>query len=275
MIKLLNPKNLPISVTAFGLLGFLLRLWTLSGGTDKENLHIPVPAAWIALWIVTALVPLLIIYITKPLADPVKYNLNFPASPVSAVGTLCGALAVSLAGVRSFSNSTDVLMLITGLLGMASGVVLLMAGYARLKGMRVNFLYHGIPCLFMALHIFNQCKQWSNVPHSSPFLFGFLCQICAMLAVYQLCAFDVDMGKRRASLFWSLMSVYFCLVALPTADNLIFCGCIAVWMLTNLCSLRPAKKRKPAAQEAPKPVQAHMSGSDVSIDEIKSWLDEE
>lgn len=275
-MKFLNPKNLPLMITFAGLIGFIIRILSLWGGADEAGLYPPAPVAWIALWVLTAVVALLIIFTTKPLSEPVKYNQNFPASPVSAVGTLLGAVAVALAGWSSFAGSADALALLTGILGMVGGVLLVMAAYCRLKGIKVNFLYHIIPCLFLALHTFNQCKNWSNVPQIGPFLFTCLFQLCAMLAIYQLCAFDVELGKRRASLFWSLMATYFCLLALPSSEDVLFCGCIAIWMLTNLCSLRPAKKRKAnVPQEPANPVQAQMSSSDVSMDEINSWLEDE
>lgn len=276
MKKLLNPKNLPLIVTFAGLIGFVIRMLSMGKGVDEAGLYPPATAAWIALWVLTTAVAVLIIFMTKPLSENVKYNQNFPASPVSAVGTLLGAVAICLAGWNSFTDSLDALGLLTGILGMGGGILLVMAAYARLKGMKVNFLYHIVSCLFLALRTFILSKEWSNVPQIGPFLFTFLFHVCAMLAIYQLCAFDVDLGKRRASLFWSLMTAYLCLVALPSSEDVLFCGCIAIWMLTNLCSLRPVKKRKPAAPRDSEPTaQAQMSSSDVSIDEIKSWLEED
>lgn len=275
MKKLLHPKNLPMNVTCVGLVGFLLHLWALGSGPDTEGLYALAAFPWILLLIVTVAVPFAIIYLTRPLGEPLKYTLNFPASVVSAVGTLLGALAIALAGIRSFSETPDALGVVTGVLGIAGGVCLLFVAYARLRGGKVNFLYHLIACIFLALRTFNQCKLWSNQPQITPFLFYFMAQICAMLAVYQLCAFDVDLGKRRTSLFWSLMTVYLCLVALPATKDVLFCGCIAIWMLTNLCSLRPVKKRRPAPQEPEQTVQAPQISTDVSVEEMLSWVEED
>ena len=274
MKKFLHPKFLPVLIAVAGMLGFLLRLWTLGSGPDKEMLYAPAPLAWTLLLILVAAVPVLIVLATRPLKQPLKYTQNFPASLISAVGCLLGALAMAMSGLQLFSGSPDIIQFLAAVAGVGSGLTLVAVALARLKGKQPNFLYHAVVCIFLALRIFHQCRSWSNQPQIGNFLFAFLSQICAMLATYQLCAFDVDMGDRRKSLFWSLSAAFLCLVELPSAENLLFTGCIAVWLLTNLCSLRPVKKRKPVPVEPEETVQVQVDG-DVSIDELKSWLEEE
>ena len=274
MKKYLNPKILPIVVTVLGMVGFLLRLWTMQGGPDPEQGLYPVATlAWTLLWIVTAITGAAIIFLTRPLGEPVKYNQNFPGSLLAAVGSLVAAVIMVLGGVQSF-NGQDTVSFITGLLGLIGGLGMGLVAYTRMKGTKPNFFAHGVVCLYLALRTFNECKLWSNEPQLGLFIFTFLSQICAMLAAYQLCAFDVDLGKRRASLFWSLMAVYLCLVALPSTEDLPFTCGLAVWLLTNLCSLQPVKKRRAPKRVEPE-VQATLDGSDVSMDELKSWLEEE
>lgn len=275
MKKYLNPKYLPIAVTVAGVVGFLLRMWTQSGGVNSEGLYAPAPLAWALLWVLTAAVFGLIILLTRPLSEPVKYEMNFPASPAAAAGTALGALAILVSGIQSMFGSQELLSFVSGLLGIVGGILLLFVANARLRGTKANFLHHGVVCLFFALRVFNQCRGWGNEPQLSLFLFDLLFQLCAMLAVYHLCAFDVDLGNRRVSLFWSLMSVYLCLVALASTGDMLLYGGVAIWLLTNLCSLRPVKKRRPTSAKTPDPVQAQISGSDMSIEEIKNWLEDQ
>lgn len=275
MKNIFNSKLLPIFVTLLGLIGFLLRLWTLGDGPDAEGLYAAAPLAWVLLWIVTAAVPVLIIAITWWLREPGKYSDNFPPSPIAATGTVLGALGILVTAIGHLSNNQETFAFITGLLGLVAGGLLIAAAFARLKGSRPSFFCHASVCLFFAVQIFYQCRLWSNEPQITVFLFRFLAQVCVMLAAYQLCAFDADLGRRRPSLFWSLMSVYLCLLAMGDNQNLLFYGCMAIWLLTNLCSLRPIKKRKANTAPPANPVQAQMSSNDVSIDEIRTWLDEE
>ena len=157
-----------------------------------------------------------------------------------------------------------------------------------------SFVLHAVPCLFFALRIFERCKAWSNIPQITIFLFQFLASICVMLAVYQLACFDVNLGKRKTCLFWSLSGVYFSLLSLPSGDEPLFYVGMAIWLLTNLCSVRPLKARKPqqtepapettpepapeaAAPEAPAPAPTAESqlNEDMSLDDLKRWLDKE
>jgi hypothetical protein len=275
MKKLLHPKYLPIFVSFAAVLGFVLRLFALAGGTDAEGLYALSPVIWVLLWIITAAVPVMIILMTRSLTEPVKYNKNFPASLVSAIGSLLAGVGFALAGLESLLHSADTFTFLSGILGLASAVFMALVAYARLKGNKPFPFCHLCVCLFFALRTFSQSRMWGNEPQIGLFIFAFLAQICAMLAAYQLSAFDLELGNRRSSLFWSLSATYLSLVALPSSDDLLFFGCIAVWLLTNLCSLRPVKKRKAVPQEPANPVQAQISGSDVSIDEIKTWLEEE
>ncbi len=276
MRKPVYTKFLPIIVTAAGLAGFLLRLWALGKGPDSEGLYAPAPVPWVLLWILTVAVPVITIILCRPLKDTGKYSENFPPSPIAAIGCLLAALAIMVASLGRLMGNPDLIVFLTGVAGMIAGVLMGVLSFNRLKGRRPNFFCHASACLYFALEIFDQCRQWSNEPQISVFVFPFLAQLCIMLASYQLCAFDVDFGKRLPSLLWSLLAVYLCLIALPGSENILYYGCIAIWLLTNLCSLRPVKKRRPAPTEEQIPsVQAQLSSNDVSIEELNSWLEEE
>lgn len=248
MKKYLRPKHLPLIVPALGLLCLLLRLWTLGGGPDAEGLYAPQPVAWTLLWAVAACAAGLIFWLCLPLNHPGSYRQNFPASIPGAAGVAAGALAILISSVGMFTAANGTLGTITGILGILSAASLVTVAIARYQGKRPSFLPHAAVCLFFALRIFLCCKQWSNEPQLGTFLLPFLASVSVMLAAYQQAAFDVDLGKRRSSLFWSLMSVFFCIAALPACDEALFYILLAVWLITNLCSLR---RLKPKAPETP------------------------
>ena len=276
MKKPVYAKYLPLIVTFAGLAGFLLRLWTIGKGPDSEGLYAPAPVPWVLLWILTAAVPIATVILCRPLKESGKYSDNFPASPISAIGCLLAALAITVTSLGRLMNDRDLIVFITGVAGIVAGVLMGVLAFNRLKGRRPNFFCHASVCLYFALEIFDQCRQWSNESQIGVFVFPFLAQTCIMLAAYQLCAFDVDLGRRQPSLLWSLCSVYLCMVSLAGSNRLLYYGCMAVWLLTNLCSMRPVKKRRttPAAEQTPS-VQAQLSSNDVSIDELNRWMEEE
>lgn len=292
MKKYLRPKFLPIMVTAAGLIGVLLRWWTIGSGPDKDGLYAPQPFAWTLLWIVTVLTLAAVVVLSIRLKNPGKYADNFPASLTGAIGTALAALGVGFNQLVFPISVATLLSTLTSLLGIVSFAVLVLSALNRYQGKKPPFFVHAVPCVFFALRIFLLARVWSNETQIGTFLFQFLASICVMLASYQRACFDVNLGKRRASLFWSLSAVYFCLLALPGCDEPLFYLGMAAWLLTNLCSLRPLKARKPQpapetadapaepaapAEEIPAPEAAPETGlrEDMSLDELKSWLDQE
>lgn len=291
MKKYLHPKFLPILVPAAGLLGLLLRLWTMGGGPDQEGLYAPQPVAWTLLWIVTILTLSAVVLMSAKLKNPGRYSDNFPASPIGAAGHVLAALGIMMSSLSILMSASELLASMTGLLGVGSAVCLMVLAFARYQGRKTSFLLHAVPCLFFALRIFLLCRTWSNESQIGAFLFQFLSSICVMLASYQLACFDVNLGKRKTSLFWSLSGVYFCLLALPGSGEPVFYIGMMAWLLTNLCSLRPLKARKPQSvpetapeppaepevpvQEIPSPDAEPHLREDMSLDELKAWLDHE
>lgn len=279
MKKILRPKSLPFIILAFSAMGVLMRLWTIGSGPDKNNLYAPNPMAWALLWIVTLGAAASILLLTAPLKNPGRYSQNFPPSIPGAIGTGLAALGIMTSGLSMLATSVDVLTRITGLLGTVSAIALVLVAFSRFNGQRPNFLLHAVMCLFFALRIFNKCKLWSNEPQIGVFLMPFLASVCVMLASYQLASFDVDLGNRKHSLFWSLMGIYFCVLSLPACEEPLFYLLMAIWLLTNLCSLRPLKPKahaEPAPEEPqPEPVaDAPAPQSNMDLDELMGWLDE-
>ena len=291
MKKIIHPRNLPLLVMIGSILGLLLRYWTLGSGPNQNGLYEKQPVAWVLLWIVTALVLGLTFLLSRPLKNPGEYSDNFPASVLGAIGTGLAAVGVLYAGMQSILSISDLLDILGGVLGLASGVLLILAAVCRFKGKKAPFVCYTVTCLFFALRVFNQCQLWSNEPQISTFIFPFIASLCIMLAAYQRACFDVDLGKRSAYIFWALLAVYFSVLSLPSLRNLLFYGTMAAWLLINLCSLRPLKKRKDtpeaepapaeeipaAAEEAPAPqpeAEEAAPAEDATVQELKDWLDQ-
>lgn len=249
MKKYLHPQFLPIIIPIASVLGFLLRLWTIGSGPDEEGLYAPQSIAWVLLWIVTGLTLLGILLLSSRLKCPGRYFDNFPKSVLGAAGCAVGAFGVMYSSLSSLTATGDLLANLTGVLGIISAVALLLTAFSRFQGQKPSFVMHVVPCLFLALRIFDRCKHWSNETQISVFLFQFLASACVMLATYQLCCFDVNLGQRKSSLFWSLSSVYFCVLALPMGDEPLFYAGMALWLMTNLCSVRPLRTPKPETAE--------------------------
>lgn len=301
MKKILRPKNLPLLVLAASVLGLLLRLWTVAGGPDASGLYERRPFVWVLIWIVTALTLGITAVVSARLKNPGKYTDNFPASIPGAIGTAAAALCIMISSALSLMELQGFLDVILCILGLLGGLALVLTAIDRLMGRRPSFLLHALVCLYFALRTFRHCQIWSNEPQLGIFIFPFLASLSVMLAAYQRTCFDVDLGKRRHSLFWSMTAVFFCVLAIPKSGEPLFYICMALWLMTNLCSLRPLNKRK-AAPDAPKaaqpveippeaPVQTPAQepatetptidpvtptlSEDMSYEDLKQWLDQQ
>ena len=299
MKKFIRPRHLPALVVFAGLLGFVFRIWIIGLGPNSEGLYKPQPMAWALLWILTALVLTAVTLVPRRLRSPGRYSDHFPASIPGAVGVALAALSCLTSAFGVLKTAGNTLTTVTALLGLASAVCLGLAAYARFTGKRPMVVAHTVPCLYFALLIFDRCKNWSNEPQIGLYLFPFLASVCIMLATYQRACFDVNLGKRRSYLFWSLSGAYFCILTLPSCDDLLFYGSMAIWLLTNLCSLRPLTKRRQQPEETPTPVAeaapkapeqeekptpapqpenltaTPASAENMSMDELMDWLNED
>lgn len=245
MKKYLHPTFLPILVPLASILALALRLWTMGGGADADGLYTPQPFAWVLLWLVTAATLAGIYLLTRRLKNPGRYGDNFPASAVGAAGCVAGGAGCISSALPTLLSAADLLSTLTGILGLLGGAALLLTALARLKGSKPNFVLHVIASLYFALRVFDSCKHWSNLTQIGTFLFQFLASVCIMLAAYQLCCFDVNLGNRRSSLLWSLSGVYFCVLALPMGEDILFYGGMLLWLMLNLCATRPLKAPQP------------------------------
>ncbi len=249
MNKILRPKNLPTVVLIAGILAAALRIWTIGGGPDAAGLYPRQPVAWNLLWLLTVLTLGVCVLCLRCLRTPGAYHENYPASPISAFGAGLAAVAAVLTVPALFQVKDNAFTLVAGCVGVLAAVGMGYVAYCRFKGLKPNFAAHFAMCLYLAMRMFNCCRTWSNEPQLGVFVFPLVTMICAMLAAFQLACIDAGIGKRRTCLVWCLMGMYCAMAALPGGEDVVFNGCIALWLLTNLPSLRMLKK--PPVEEIP------------------------
>lgn len=232
--------------------GILLRLWLLAVGTDENELY---PAGHIS----DVLLLLLSIALTGTLflvagyaGRSRTYQANFRASLPGAVGYAVLGIGLLPSAVRYLTNGTILLDWIAGISAIPAAVALLWGGFCRWKGRKPHYLTFALPLLFFALHLFCMGHAWGNEPELTRFFVSFVACAACVPACYQLWAFSVDLGNRSASLFWSLLAAYFCLVSVPGSEHALLYLAEAIWLLTNLCPKKPPVRRA-AARPAPQP----------------------
>lgn len=262
MKNAVNSKTIPVLVVLTSLLGALFRLLTRGNGPDAGGLFEPRPLAWCLLWVLTAATAVMIIYAVRKLRNPGTYQDNYPKSSAALVCSLPVATNILITGVGLLRSSLEIdlatfkpdyIGVATGILGIVACACLVISGLNRFFERKPFFVLNGLVCLYFALRLFHHCREWSNEPQLGIVIFPFLASLVMMLASYHRACFDVDMGKRRVFLFWSLMGVYLSVVAMLSYEEPLFYGSCALWLLTDLCSLRPLRRRPAVAQpeEAP------------------------
>ena len=239
MKKILKPDLLPLLVLAAGVIGMLLQLWQYVGGTDEKGLILRGHISAILLGILTVLVLVLILLGTWNLREGNQYRYNFPASLSGCVGAGMAAVMILVTAVGNLVTWKDLLILVTGIVGLLAGAAMVVICAGRLRGRQVSFLFPLVVCVFLMLHLICQYRVWSGEPQLLSYCYPLLATVCVMLSAYQDAAFAGNWGNRRAHAALHLAAVYFCWVSLIGDHTPLFYFAMGAWMLTDMCRLLP------------------------------------
>ncbi len=254
-----------------GAIAMVLRMLMLVTGTDDRGLYPHNHPAWILLCILTVAVAIFFFLLSRKTDARRSYRANFPASAAGAFGHLAAALTIGITSVLELRDNLGVPM---GILGLCSSVTLALGGWLRLQGRKPDFYVHMLPCFYLVVRIFSLGRVLGAEPEISRYLFRILATLTCLVAAYQLWGFDVGLGNRNKSLFWSLTASFLCLAAAPgSPDSLLYMG-LAVWLLTNLCTLAPRKKHRAQAQKplsTVRPTTVPAEPADMDIDQLIAW----
>lgn len=257
MKRVINSKSISLLVLLSSLLAVTLRIWTKGGGPNADGLYDHQTLAWCLLWLLTAATAAAIVFAVRRLKNPGSYRDNFPRSIWAGLCAVPAAITFLISGYTQLRDSvgrmlpgTTVVDTVTGVFALVAGVCLLLSALHRFLGKKPFFLINGLICLYLALRLFNRCQLWSNEPQLGIVVFPFLASTTLMLSAYHRVCFDVDLGNRRWAAFWSLMTVYLCVVAGLSFEQPLFYILCALWQIADLCSMR-LLKRKPQVQVQP------------------------
>lgn len=252
MKRQLQNLLLPVLAAGMGLFALVLRLCQSLIGVDEKGLLIPFHPFALLLWLLTAVAAVLTVLQVRTLDGSRRYAGNFAPSMSAALG--CFAMAAGILFTLLLGPDAAMrLELVRNLVGFLSIPSLIWVGICRKKGSRPFFGFHAIVCVYLMLHTITRYQSWSSQPQLLIFLFPMMgCVLLTLFSYYQA-AFDVGMGQRRMQLGTGLLGAYFCFAALAGGQDLPLYAAGGIWMLTNLCSLTPPRRRKapvPAEEQA-------------------------
>ncbi len=237
------PHTHPLVLLA-GILAMLLRYWNLSLRPDDKGLYPANHISWLLLCLLTMVVIVWLLLLSRFVDPRRRYKENFPFSWGALLGLLCGAVGITSTGLSHYQSDLGFSSTLLGVLGVASAVMLLMAIWLRYRGQRPFPMTFAVPCFYFAMRVFFTGQLLGTEPQVNHFLFEFLASVALLPASYYLWSFDLDMGRRQASFFWSLTAAFLCMAATPgSTDWALYLGS-AILLLTNLCSLRPRRRAR-------------------------------
>ena len=217
MKKLLRFADCLVLLAA--IIGCLLRIWLQNAITESSILvSVGTHPAWILLCVFSGLTAVFIWLMTRHAGEANR------------------SIALGYTGIMDLLEAEELLEQVQAVTAMLSAVMLATAGIERFRGARPVFFLHMIPCVYLALRMLLLGREFGADPHLPDFLFTFLASVSLIPAFYWLWAFDVKMGSRKQSLFWSLLAAYFCMIAsfdsnVAWAVHILFAACL----LGNLC----------------------------------------
>ena len=233
------------------IIGCILRLWLQNTGIDKKGLYQTGHPAWLLLCGISVAIVAFLWFVTRAAGEDRRYEVNYPRSKVGGATYVLLALVLTYVGITELLDTTRTLDQVTALVCLLSAVMVGATAVERFGGHQPAPFLHFVPCIFFALRLFQTGRDLGTEPEVCTFLFGFLAAISLVLAFYHLWAFDMNMGNRRRSLFWSLAAAYFCLITTFESAHLwvqymVFAG----FLLSNLCQLKYLPAPETAAAEA-------------------------
>lgn len=255
MKRYINSKSIPLLVLVSSLVAMLLRIWTRGGGPDANGLFDRKPLVWALLWLLTVATAAAIIFAVRGLKKNIAYRDSHPKSVIAGLCAVPVALSILVISYHQLRDSvalalpqTTAVDTVVGIFGLVAALCLLLGAVHRCMGRQPFFAINGLVCIYLAVRLFNRCQIWSNEPKIGIVVFPFLASTALMLSAYQRVCFDVNLGNRFRAAFWSLISVYLCVVAIFSFDQPLFYALCALWQMADLCSLRPVKRYKPRYQ---------------------------
>ena len=246
----IKPKRtlLPLVSAVLGIAALVLRLCLYLFATDRKGLLLSGHPLEIVLWVLTAAAVAVILAMVRDQQEPRHYVGNFPPSLSAAAGCTIFGIGIVLIVIpdRSAASLQALICNIAGLLAVPALVVV---GVCRRKGKCPHFVFHGMLCVFLALHAILRYSTWSVRPQLQDSFFPLMGSVLLLLFAYCQTALDVGLGSRRMQLACGALAVFACLAAVPFCTDPLLYITGAVWATTNLCALAPqAEPEEPTEQ---------------------------
>lgn len=192
---------------------------------------------------------------------PAFQFLHLPAAVALLVGNLILLITGEAAEVSVAATAPGVSRALGQLLAPMGLLAALCLGAFAICGLyrkRPSPLFYIAMTLYLVVRLIVAFQQWNTDPWIHDYCYQLLASVCCMLASVQLAGFSFDRGKRRISLFLTLLAALFCAMTVAdhlrsgaNTENLINLGLLLTMLASGLqllfCSTQPEEVETPPA----------------------------
>ena len=121
----------------------------------------------------------------------------------------------------------------------------------RMSGKKPSAVFYMAVSVYLVVRLILSFQSWNTDPSIHDYCFRLLAAICCMLGTYQLAGFCLDQGRRRLTLFWTLLAVVFSAIGFvdavragDTDEALVSISLCLSMFLSSIQLLYPARRRR-------------------------------
>lgn len=241
MKKYLNLDILPWFTLGAGAVGLLLRFWLYGAGFDEKGLMLDGHIASILIFVLTALVMVVLLGCTPAIDKRVRRNL--PASSMTSLGQCIAAVGIVAASVMDLLQRTDLMTVISSVLGILAAVSLVTMTFMKLRSKANAMVCLFVVTLYLTVHPVCQYRFWSPEPQLQNYAFQLLSSVFLMLASYHRTMLENQGGYVRWFVFYNQAALFFCFLSFHS-QMWAFYLAMAIWTVSDLFCLKLARPGK-------------------------------
>lgn len=223
--------NLPYICVGLGLIGMGLRFWLLRTGFDEKGLLISGHPAHLLIALTVAAAGLAVLAALWGKQNAKRSTGMFPASIPGAAASAVGCVGIVWNVLSIYTQQQTLLVRLTWILGAAAALAAVFLAWCRFKGLRPHFLIRTVVTLYLMFHLVYHYQRWFSETQPGLYAAQLLASVLLILAFYHRTALEANLSGRKAYILTSQLAAFFCLLAVPGAENPLFYGAMAVWLL--------------------------------------------
>ena len=197
-----------------GFFGMLLRMQELRTGFDEYGLRTGCFARWALIALSVGAVAFAAVNAVgqRKQSDYLpNLRIGFPGFSVSTIavaGMLIGAL------LHFWQERGNQAQMVLWIFGLAAALCLFISAVARMQEKTPPLVLHLLPAIFLLALLIVRFRGWSIDPTIADYCYKLFALIATLLAVFHLGGFCFGAGKRRMTMFWASLAIYFDFVVL-------------------------------------------------------------